>query len=65
LDHKLRLPCRAWTQIANDHDFYDQMHLVHDCRAFTGESPSRFLAHLAGVPEFHTFFATENRLRHQ
>jgi AraC-like DNA-binding protein len=65
LDHKLRLPGLAWTHIANDHDFYDQMHLVHDCRAFTGESPSRFLAHLEGVPEFHTFFATENRLRHQ
>jgi AraC-like DNA-binding protein len=65
LDHKLRLPSRAWAHIANDHDFYDQMHLVHDCRAFTGESPSRFLAHLEGMPEFHTFFATENRLRHQ
>lgn len=64
LDHKLRLPSRAWSCIANDHDFYDQMHLVHDCRAFTGESPSRFLAQLEGVPEFHTFFATENRLRH-
>jgi len=63
LDHKLRLPSRAWTHIANDHGFYDQMHLVHDCRAFTGESPSRFLAHLEGVPEFHTFFATENGLR--
>jgi AraC-like DNA-binding protein len=65
LDHKLRWPSRAWTRIANDHDFYDQMHLVHDCRAFTGESPSRFLAHLEGLREFHTFFATENRLRHQ
>ena len=65
LDHKLRLPSRAWTHIANDHDFYDQMHLVHDCRAFTGESPSQFVAHLEGMPEFHTFFATENRLRHQ
>lgn len=61
LDHKLRWPRRAWSRIANDHDFYDQMHLVHDCRAFTGESPSRFLAHLEGVPAFHTFFATENR----
>ena len=29
---------RAWSSIANDHDFYDQMHLVHDCLAFTGES---------------------------
>ena len=64
LDHKLRWPSRAWSRIANDHDFYDQMHLVHDCRAFTGESPSRFLAYLEGVPEFHTFFATENHPRH-
>ena len=64
LDHKLRSPSRAWSRIANDHDFYDQMHLVHDCTAFTGESPSRFVAHLEGVPEFHTFFATENRPRH-
>jgi AraC-like DNA-binding protein len=64
LDHKLQWPSRAWSRIANDHDFYDQMHLVHDCRAFTGKSPSQFLAHLEGVPEFHTFFATENRLRH-
>ncbi len=65
LDHKLRWPSRAWSHIANDHDFYDQMHLVHDCRAFTGESPSGFLARLDRVPEFHTFFATENRLRHE
>jgi AraC-like DNA-binding protein len=59
LDHKLRWPAQAWSRIANDHDFYDQMHLVHDFRAFTGESPSRFLRHLERVPEFHTFFATE------
>jgi AraC-like DNA-binding protein len=64
LDHKLRAPSRAWSRIANDHDFYDQMHLVHDCRAFTGESPSRFLAQLEGLAEFHTLFATENRPRH-
>lgn len=64
LDHKLRWPSRAWSRIANDNDFYDQMHLVHDCRGFTGESPSRFLARLEAVPEFHTFFATANRTRH-
>jgi AraC-like DNA-binding protein len=64
LDHKLRWPNRAWSRIANDHDFYDQMHLVHDCRAFTGQSPSQFLARLESVPEFHTLFATENRSRH-
>ncbi len=64
LDDKLRSPARQWGRIANDHDFYDQMHLVHDCRAFTGESPSRFLAHIEGVPAFHTFFATQNPTRH-
>ena len=63
LDHKLRHPDRAWSRIATDQDYYDQMHLVHDCRAFTGESPSRFLARLDGLPAFHTLFATENRLR--
>jgi AraC-like DNA-binding protein len=65
LDQKLRWPSRPWSRIANDHDFYDQMHLVHDCRAFTGESPSRFVALLEDVREFHTFFATENHPRHE
>jgi AraC-like DNA-binding protein len=58
LDQKLRSPNREWSSIAHDHNFYDQMHLVHDCRAFTGDSPSRFIAHLEGVPAFHTFFAS-------
>jgi AraC-like DNA-binding protein len=64
LDHKLRCPGCAWSRIATDQDYYDQMHLVHDCLAFTGESPSRFLAHLEDLPEFHTLFAAENRPRH-
>ena len=64
LDHKLRSPDHEWGRIANDYDFYDQMHLVHDCRAFTGESPARFLAHIEGVPAFHTFFATQSHPRH-
>jgi AraC-like DNA-binding protein len=63
LDHKLRYPGRAWSRIATDQDYYDQMHLVHDCRAFTGEPPSRFLARLEGLPAFHTFFSAENRVR--
>ena len=63
LDHKLRCASRAWSCIANDQNYYDQMHLVHDCRAFTGESPSRFLAQLKGLPAFHTFFATQNSAR--
>jgi AraC-like DNA-binding protein len=63
LDHKLHYPSRAWSRIATDQDYYDQMHLVRDCRAFTGESPSRFLARLDGLPAFHSLFATDNRLR--
>ncbi|AHG93239.1 Helix-turn-helix, AraC domain-containing protein (plasmid) [Gemmatirosa kalamazoonensis] len=63
LDHKLRHPGRAWSRIASDHDYYDQMHLVHDCRAFTGESPSRLLARLSDLPAFHTFYATADRPR--
>ena len=63
LDHKLRFPSRPWSRIANDHDYYDQMHFVHDCRDFTGEPPARFLAQLGGLPAFHTFFATANRPR--
>ena len=64
VDHKLRHPSRPWSRIATDHDYYDQMHLVHDCRAFTGEPPSRFLARLDLLPEFHTLFATDDRPRH-
>jgi AraC-like DNA-binding protein len=64
VDDKLRSPSSAWSRVANDRDYYDQMHLVHDCRAFTGESPSRFLARLNGLPEFHTLFATANRPLH-
>ena len=64
LDHKLRCPSHTWSRIAIDQDYYDQMHLVRDCRAFTGESPSRFLAQLDVLPEFHTLFAPENRPRH-
>ena len=37
--------------------------LADDCRAFTAESPARFLAQLEGLPAFHTFFATQNRAR--
>jgi AraC-like DNA-binding protein len=63
LDHKLRFPDRPWGRVAHDHDYYDQMHFVHDCRDFTGECPSRFVEHLDGLPEFHTFFATADRPR--
>jgi len=59
LDSKLRSPCRSWTRVANEHEYYDQMHLLRDCRAFTGESPERFLARLAPLPAFHAFYTTD------
>ncbi|HUH62233.1 MAG TPA: helix-turn-helix domain-containing protein [Terracidiphilus sp.] len=59
LDNKLRSPGYSWTRVANEHEYYDQMHLLRDCRAFTGEPPERFLARLAPLPAFHAFYATE------
>ena len=59
LDSKLRSPGYSWTRVANEHEYYDQMHLLRDCRAFTGESPERFLARLTPLPAFHAFYATE------
>ncbi|HEU5401216.1 MAG TPA: helix-turn-helix domain-containing protein [Terriglobales bacterium] len=65
LNHKLQWRSDAWSRIANDRGFYDQMHLVRDCRAFTGEAPSRLLARLDGWPNFHALFATESRSNHE
>jgi AraC-like DNA-binding protein len=65
LDQKLRRPGLAWSRIATDHDYHDQMHFVHECRALTGETPSRLLAQLDSVPAFHSFFATADRPRHE
>ena len=35
---------RAWTDIAHDMGYYDQMHMVHDFRRFSGENPTQFFA---------------------
>jgi transcriptional regulator GlxA family with amidase domain len=64
LDSKLRLPALSWSRIASENDFCDQTHLLHDCQAFTGESPSQLMARLKGVPAFHTFFASARRSLH-
>jgi AraC-like DNA-binding protein len=33
----------SWTEIAHEVGYYDQMHLIHDCKAFTNETPSTLL----------------------
>ena len=40
---------RAWTDIAHDLGYYDQMHMVHDFRIFAGESPTGWNKRLAVV----------------
>jgi AraC-like DNA-binding protein len=46
---KARLNERAWTDIAHDLGYYDQMHMVHDFRIFAGESPTGWNKRLAAV----------------
>ena len=44
VEARLRSPGTAWSRIAAAAGFADQSHLVRDCRAFLGESPTEFLA---------------------
>ena len=43
---KTRLPKMSWTEIACDLGYYDQMHMVHDFRQLSGESPTSIAAQL-------------------
>jgi AraC-like DNA-binding protein len=47
LHAKLSHTERAWTDIAYEFGYFDQMHMVHDFRLFSGESPTRFFARYA------------------
>jgi AraC-like DNA-binding protein len=44
VESRLRSPATTWSQVAAAAGFADQPHLVRDCRAFLGESPTEFLA---------------------
>ena len=43
LDTKARSSTKSWTDVAHEFGYYDQMHMVHDFREFTGESPTETL----------------------
>jgi AraC-like DNA-binding protein len=43
LDHKARSPAKSWGDVAREFGFHDQMHLVHDFREFSGETPTATL----------------------
>jgi len=46
LDTKARSSTKSWTDVAYELGYYDQMHMVHDFREFTGESPTETLHQL-------------------
>jgi len=46
LDTKARSSTKSWTHVAHELGYFDQMHMVHDFREFTGESPSETLRQL-------------------
>lgn len=46
LDTKARSSTRSWTDVAHELGYFDQMHMVHDFKEFTGESPTESLRQL-------------------
>ena len=44
IESRIVAPQTTWSRIAAAHGFADQSHLVRDCQAMLGESPSEFLA---------------------
>ena len=46
LDRKARSSTKSWTDVAHELGYYDQMHMVHEFRAFTGESPTETLCQM-------------------
>ncbi|HTY25101.1 MAG TPA: helix-turn-helix domain-containing protein [Desulfomonilaceae bacterium] len=46
LDTKARSSTKSWTDVAHELGYYDQMHMVHDFREFTDDSPTETLRRL-------------------
>jgi len=46
LDNKARSHPKAWSEVAREFGYHDQMHLVHDFREFSGETPTIALTHV-------------------
>jgi AraC-like DNA-binding protein len=43
LDRKARSSSKSWTDVAHEFGYYDQMHMVHDFKYLSGESPAKTL----------------------
>ncbi len=50
LQAKTTVAKRAWTDIAHEFGYYDQMHMVHDFRRFSGDTPTKFFARFKAMP---------------
>lgn len=50
LETKLASAESTWTEVAHDLGYYDQMHMIHDFRELTGDSPALFLARIRPQP---------------
>lgn len=46
LDTKARSSTKSWTDVAHELGYFDQMHMVHDFKEFTGETPTETLRQL-------------------
>jgi AraC-like DNA-binding protein len=46
LDHKARSHSKPWSEVAREFGYHDQMHLVHDFREFSGDTPTTLLTHV-------------------
>jgi AraC-like DNA-binding protein len=49
LEAKARRSTKSWTDVAHEFGYYDQMHMVHDFKEFTGGTPTQTLIQLETV----------------
>jgi len=42
---------QTWTNIAHELGYHDQMHMVHDFKLFSGQSPTAFSELFSSKPE--------------
>lgn len=49
LDAKVARPERAWTDIAYDLGYHDQMHMVHDFWNLSGDSPGHLISQVGDM----------------
>ena len=53
---------RRWVDLALESGFYDQAHLAHDFRLFSGQSPAAFFRQGRGIEEFYRDGFLQDRL---